>query len=535
MTKYTNSKRETTMPRTNMDRDYGKQPRASGGQRSKFRLGGRRLTTIIGGNVSPLNWEWAFPGDIFRGRYQIFARMASPLEFPIFDNIHLTVHTHFVALRNLWDNARKFFGEQVNPGDSIDYTLPVINGSAIDTNSAATTAFADLANHLEVPRRTAAQGGVDGADICAIPFRAYRNIWNYEYRDENMQNSLAEDTDDGPDEWAIQLTLSRGKRFDYFTSLLAAPQKGDAVPVTMDVRTAAPQGGEPGIYSEPLDSYRELDAGAAQIDVSASTSTAGFEMHTEMLITDLRQAAAIQQFLERDNRYGTRFDEILYAHYGVEFNEPRWRPVYLGGGTGNITTTTIAQQTGSSDGGVGDDRKLGELAAIATGTLDGGDFTYAVDEPGIIMTMVSIGADLSYSQGIPRKHLLRTRYDMLWQEFQGIGDRAVPTKEIFYQNNSTDEVVLGYTPRYEEFRTGCNRVSGYFDHNHYDGTLDVMHMAQEFGSAPVLGDLFIRENLLDWQRIMQVSSANQFHLDINCDITVARQLTVSGIPGMTRL
>ena len=522
------------MPRTNMDRGYAQQPRAAGRQRSKFRLGGRRLTTLQGGTVHPVNWEWVFPGDIIRGTYQAFCRMASPLEFPIFDNIHLTVHTHFVALRNLWDNARKFFGEQINPGDSIDYTLPVISGAALDTNSAGTIAFTDIANALEVPRRTAAQGGVDGADICAIPFRAYNNIWNHEYRDENMQNSRTENVDDGPDTNTDYQILSRGKRFDYFTSLLAAPQKGDAVPVTQDLRVANAAGGLVGVYSEGATSWQQLDSDGAKVDVSATGATSAQYLHTELLITDLRQAAAIQQFLERDNRYGTRFDEVLYAHYGTEFNEPRWRPVYLGGGSGNITTTTIAQTTGDNNAG-GDTRKLGDLAAIATGTLSGGDFTYAVDEPGIVMSLVSIGADLSYSQGIPRKHLLRTRYDMLFEEFQGIGDRAVLTKEIYYQNNATDEVVLGYTPRYEEFRTGMNRVSGYFDHNHYDGSLDVMHMAQEFGSAPVLGDLFIRENLLDWDRIMQVLSTNQFHLDINCNISVARQLSVSGVPGMSRL
>ncbi len=521
------------MPRTNMNPNYGTQTKGAGRQRSKFRLGGRRLTTLQGGTVIPINWEWAFPGDIFKGNYQIFCRAAAPLEFPLFDNLHITVHTHFVALRNLWDNTRKFFGEQTDPGDSIDFTLPVITGGALDTNSAGTILFATIANYLEIPRRTAAEGGVDGFDICAIPFRAYNSIYNHEYRDENMQTSRPNNVGDGPDNPADYQVLSRGKRFDYFTSLLAAPQKGDSVPVSQDVRTAGGQGDQPTIYSEPLDSFRQIDAAAAQIDIS-SVVDATNTMHTELLITDLRQAAAIQQFLERDNRYGTRFDEVLYAHYGVEFNEPRWRSVYLGGGTGNITSTTIAQTTGDNNAG-GDSRQLGDLAAIATGTLDGGGFTYAVDEPGIVMSMISIGADLTYFQGIPRKHLLRTRYDMLFEEFQGIGDRAVTTKEIYYQNNATDEVVLGYTPRYEEFRTGCNRVSQYFDSSHYDGPLDVMHIAQDFASAPVLGDLFIRENLLDWDRILQVASPNQFLMDVNCNISVARQLSISGNPGMGRI
>lgn len=521
--------------RTNMQRDYAKVPKGGNRPRSSFKVGGRRLLTMYGGQLVPFFWTWAFPGDIFRGKYHSFVRAISPLEFPLFDNIQFTIHTHFVPLRILWDNARKFFGEQVDPGDSIDYTLPVFSNSAIDTNSVGTQLYANLQNYLEVPRRTAADGGVDGADICAIPFRAYYSIYNTEYRDQNMVNSLTVATDDGPDSPTAYQVRARGKRHDYFTSLLSAPQKGDAVPFSGDVETDASITNPVGIYSN-TDGWRRLDSDAANVDVSnTATNAETYKLKVDLLITDLRNAAAIQQFLERDNRYGTRFDEVLYAHYGVEFNEPRWRSVYLGGGSGNINTTPIAQTTTSSDGGVGDNRELGDLAAIASGSLDGAGFTYAVDEPGIIMAIANINADLSYHQGIPRKHLLRTRYDMLFEEFQGIGDRAVLTKEIYYQNNATDDVVLGYTPRYEEFRTDVNRVAGYFDPNHYDGGLEVMHLAEDFGSAPVLGSAFITQNNIPWARMLRVTNEEHFLADIVADIKVARQLSTYGTPGMNRL
>lgn len=485
----------------------------------------------------PFYWNWLFPGDIVSGKYHCFVRATSPLEFPLFDNIHLAVHTHFVPLRILWDNARKFFGEQVDPGDSIDYTLPVMSESAYDTNSVGTALYARLANYLEVPMRTAAQGGIDGADVCAIPFRAYYSIWNNEYRDENQNDSVTVSTGDGPDSFASYSTRPRNKRFDYFTSLLSAPQKGEAVPATAGVATPADEFDNVGIYSDGQSDNRFLAANStyAQVSDSGGTTADSFQMYAQLFITDLRQAAAIQQFLERDNRYGTRFDEVIFAHYGVEFNEPRWRSVYLGGGSGNINTTPVASTTTSADGGVSDNRELGDLSAIASGSLDGAGFTYAVDEPGILMSIATIGADLTYHQGVPRKHLLRTRYDMLFEEFQGIGDRAVLTKEIYYQNNATDDVVLGYTPRYEEFRTDVNKCMGYFDPNHYDGPLSVMHLAEDFGSAPVLGDAFLTQRNIPWSRMLRTTNEHHFMGDFVADIKVARQLTTSGTPGMTRL
>ena len=521
------------MARTNMKRQYASLPKGGGNPRSSFQIGGRRLTSFRGGYLVPFYWNWVFPGDVVRGRFSAFMRAIAPLEYPLWDNIVVNIHSFFVPLRILWDNARKFYGEQVNPGDSIDYTIPTLSGSANNINSATTlSGYEALAKYLELPAVTS----LDGADASAIPFRAYTKIYNHEFRDQNMQNSYTENTGDGPDDLTDYTLYSRGKRHDYFTSLLSAPQKGDAVPVNMDVRTAAGGGSVVGIYSESYGDHRRMSADVPEVQVDISTTSAETnKMHTELLITDLRQAAAIQHFLERDNRYGTRFDEIIYAHYGVEFNMPAYRPLYLGGGSGNVVAHTISQTSGSSDGGATDDRKLGDLAAIATGSIEGADFTYAVQEPGILMSIISTWADLTYFQGIPYKHSLRTRYDMMFAEFAGIGDRAVKTSEIYYQNNATDDVILGYTPRYEEFRCDTNRLNLMFDPNITGGGFEIMHLAEEFGSAPVLGNAYIQASASPFERMLQVTSDHHFLCDIASDIRVARQLTTAGNPGMGRL
>ena len=71
--------------------------------------------------------------------------------------------------------------------------------------------------------------GLGNVSVRADFFRAYYLVWNEWFRDQNLQDSLAVATDDGPDDGTIYLLQSRGKRHDYFTSCLPWPQKGPAV------------------------------------------------------------------------------------------------------------------------------------------------------------------------------------------------------------------------------------------------------------------------------------------------------------------
>ena len=44
-----------------------------------------------------------------------FGRMATPI-FPIMDNLHMDTFFFFVPYRLVWDNWKRFMGEQRNPG-----------------------------------------------------------------------------------------------------------------------------------------------------------------------------------------------------------------------------------------------------------------------------------------------------------------------------------------------------------------------------------------------------------------------------------
>ena len=70
---------------------------------------------------------------------------------------------------------------------------------------------------------------------------------------------------------------------------------------------------------------------------------------TAATINQLREATQIQALYERDARGGTRYTEILRAHFGVMSPDARLqRPEYLGGGSSQINIHSVPQTSEST-------------------------------------------------------------------------------------------------------------------------------------------------------------------------------------------
>lgn len=497
-------------------------------QRSTFDVSERHKTTFNASYLVPFYWDFVYPGEVRRSTTRLFLRMSNPLEFPLMDNLYVTIHWFDVPLRILWDNFRKFFGERENPGDTIDYTLPQYHaGTTLAMNGDST--WQRLADHLGIPHVSS----FNCTEAHALPFRAYNKIYNYWYRDSSIQDSVTDNTDNGPDTNTEFNLLQRGKRFDYFTNLTPEPQRGDAVSIGGEVATAAAVGSDVGIYTTADDTFRLLDANATNVDVSGTGTFAETnKMYPNTTINELRNAVALQQFLERDNRNGQRFGDLIKAHYGADFHDTKYAPGYVAGGRAPLHISPIANNAADS-GATGSEQSLGELGAIGSGSFEGASFTYRATEPSILMGIASVDADLTYHQGLSKKWQYSTRYDFIWPEFQGIGDQAVTTGEIYYQNNATDDVVLGYQPRYEEGRIGINRISREFRPD-YSAPLDSWHVAQDFVGAPTLNDTFIKASV-PMGRVLVNSSVDHFIADFKTDMKSTKALSVNGVPGLSRL
>ena len=137
---------------------------------------------------------------------------------------------------------------------------------------------------------------------------------------------------------------------------------------------------------------------------------ADLSVATSATINQLRQSFQIQRLLERDARGGTRYTELLRAHFGVTPQDYRLqRPEYIGGGSTYVNVNPIAQTSATSISGGA--TPLGNLVAMGTALASGHGFTYHAQEHGYIIGLVNVRADLTYQQGLNKMWSRSTRYD----------------------------------------------------------------------------------------------------------------------------
>ena len=105
--------------------------------------------------------------------------------------------------------------------------------------------------------------------------------------------------------------------------------------------------------------------------------------------------------MERDARGGTRYTEIVRAHFGVISPDARLqRPEYLGGGSTPVLVSPIAQTSGTAASGT--TTPLANLAGVGTVLAKGQGFSQSFTEHGVIIGLCSVRADLTYQQGLRR-------------------------------------------------------------------------------------------------------------------------------------
>lgn len=464
------------------------------------------------GYLIPISTFDVVPGDKINHRIAALIR-TQPLLAPVMHAVDVELHCFFTPDRIVWPEASDF---QSGGDDGLAAPTPPY------MTAPASTGYAEgsLADYLGLPT------GVPDYQHSAIPFRIYGAIWNYYYRDSQLQSEVTVADGSGLDTTTNRDLLRPAWKRDYFTKARPEPQlgaevtiplTGDAPVTTSAVRSAAGTQTISIYDGNGVESDFATDGGLAypkDTDVSNHPMMADLSAVSGIDIRDLREAGAVQRLLEFNNIFGGRYIEQIMARFGMRVPDYRFQePQFLGAGETKVQFSEVLQ-TGGTDAGAS--TGVGNMKGHGISIVGSNRYRFRSPEHGWVMCFLLVRPKTQYQQGLHRSWSRQTRYDYLLPEFQHIGDQAVLKKEI-YVASADPNGVFGYTPMYEEYRTIPSRVAGDFK-----STLNFWHMGRIFGSEPGLNSTFITANPTN--RIFPVTDASQLYVDCEHKILARRPL-----------
>lgn len=516
-------------------------------ERSTFDLSHEKRVSSRIGKLTPILITETMPNDTFYGSSEVLIKLA-PLTAPIFHRLNLYVHYFFVPNRLLWKDWETFItggrlGEAVTtppvpPYYNMNY---VLDGSAL-------LEVGSLADYLGIPPIHDSDAALwANRKIDAMPFAAFYRIWYDYYRDrnyvadnENLPLSSGETQFGG-----MMLTRYRAWQHDYFTSAMTSTQRGAEVLMPLQGSGTVTYLPQSNIFnsdgSTPGDGAVNTNAAAGDAPASAYV-TAGFPHRVENIdevnlvssdvsINDLRRAVRLQEWMERNQLAGSRYNESIMAHFGRKTSDSRLqRAEYLGGGKAVIKIDEVMTTAYSED----------EESAVIPPAWPSGRgsayantnrFSYNCEEHGFVIGILSVMPTSGYQQGMPRMFLQRNTFlDYPWPSFAHLGEQEVYDYEIFASPTSmpvdrTTAPEFGFQSRYSDWKNIQSSSHGDFRTSLQFWTLD-----RKFATQPNLGEEFVtfEDELQD--RIFNVSGVDTLWMYIYNKLNVKRSLPYFGTP-----
>lgn len=511
------------------------------------------------------------PGDTVTLDTSCVVRSATPYA-PVMDNAQLELFWFFVPNRLLWTHFEEYMGENKTSywAPSVEYTKPqmLYNVSDANVQSSFVGGFID---QVGLPLNIT---GDNYLSVSALPIRAYIKIWNDWFRDQNVQSPLVEQDGDsnlsyfqylGNSESTSACLLNVCKHHDYFTSALPGPLKNNS-PVKLPMTGQAPvvadnaafhstgdnlafgttqsSGFAPGgVYglshtngssSNILNmlSTKSVDSGSQLVNLNNTNLVADLTNATAATINDLRNAIVVQQYYEALARGGSRYIEQNKEFFGVNSGDARLqRPELIGGRSIPININQVLQTALSSD-----DKGVGNTGAYSLTADKSNSLTFSAKEHGILMGLMCIRTSKTYSQGIEKQWLRKTRLEEYNPLFANIGEQPILNKEIYATGSSSDDEVFGYQEAFADMRYTVDHVVGYMRPN-VNESLAVWNYSENFDSTPVLNSTFMQESKANVARTLQVTGgkANQYIGDFFFSARYTRVMPLYSVPGLKRI
>lgn len=485
-------------------------------KRYKYSLSHYKLLTCDMGNLVPLTWFEALPGDSMQIATSALIRV-SPLLSPVMHPVRVRIHWWEAPLRILWEDFEDFITG--GPAGTSTPTFPNISSSGTFA-----IVESDLSDCLGL-QPTAGSWN----QWSALPYRAYQTIWNEFYRDQDIVTEAVVSTSSGVDTTTETDMKRVAWEKDQFTTSRPWTQKGTEVTVPIagnaPVKGIGPaaqsytgtnqtvyESGETSSttfnpWSNTLSQalYYEGD-GSGYPDIYADLAAAG-----SVSISDLRESIALQKYMERAAKYGSRYVEYLRS-LGVRSPARLQEPTYLGGGRQTIQFSEVlsTDDDGSSN-------YAGKLRGHGIGTMRTNTFRKFFDEHSIVMCLMSVIPKTIYADGMHKSWSRATKEDYWQKELQLIGEEAILNKEL-KMDHAAGGSTFGYRQIYDTYRSHPSSIAGEFR-----SAMNHWHYARIFASDPALNSTFIQAN--PTKRVNADSSNDCLYVMANHSIQSRRLVT----------
>lgn len=207
--------------------------------RSKFDLSFTHKTSGNVGKLYPFYCQEVYPGDTFKVKSTILARLNSAYLRPVMDNLFQDQYFFFVPSRLVYEKFAQIFGENKESAWAVTNppSIPCFQNTEVTGNIAL---HDNVCAYLYLPVGEDLKENI--RDISLLPARAFALIYDEWFRDENniqpmniQKGDAAASEKLNNNSWSENNYLGKcpsvAKFHDYFTTCLPNPQKGDPVEV----------------------------------------------------------------------------------------------------------------------------------------------------------------------------------------------------------------------------------------------------------------------------------------------------------------
>lgn len=544
--------------------------------RSTFDRNQKIVTSGEVGKLIPFFIDEVLPGDTFQVDTHAVLRFTPMVSCPL-DDIVFDTYYFYVPNRIVYDDWVRFMGES----DTSAWTTPPIYKVPKITSPAGGWDNGTIADYMGIPTK------VSGISVNALPFRAFAKIYDFFFRDENVQDHVNCPTDAvnrtgvNTGNYVTDMHLGgkvpyANKLHDAFTSCLPNTQKagspasivfgGDipvhtgssydlsntpSVPVYYDIKntTSSPVTLENKMYSpasqlsnsltlsggQSTNTGNSLDGWVVNYGFNKSNFVAGgLLMRPNNLYADLSMLNVGISIPELRTAFQVqRFLELL-ARTGTRYNEaikaiydvtvPDYRAMQPEYLGGSRIDINIQQVVNMTAPSADNDDPLGTIGAYSLTNSSGASWTKSFVEAGFVIGCFVARYRHSYQQSLAKMWTRgEDRTDYFMPVFANISEQPVYKREICCNGTNTDDDVFGYQEAWYDYRYLPDRISGLMRSNSNSG-LDIWHFADYYETAPTLSDTWMQEDSSNVDRCLAVKQATA-GFQFYCDILVNNRAT----------